>query len=42
MVTEHALVLEQLGPDESSEVDLSSNGDVLVVTPVGARVMAAR
>lgn len=29
-------LLEQLGLDENSEVELSVNGDVLVVTPVGA------
>jgi antitoxin MazE len=27
-------LLEQLGLDENSEVELSSNGDVLVITPV--------
>ena len=27
-------LLEQLGLDESSEVELSTNGDVLVMTPV--------
>jgi antitoxin MazE len=27
-------LLEQLGLDESSEVEISTNGDVMVVTPV--------
>lgn len=27
-------LLEQLGLDENSEVELSSNGDVLVITPL--------
>ncbi len=27
-------LLEQLGLDETSEVEISTNGDVLVVTPV--------
>lgn len=27
-------ILEQLGLDENSEVEVSTNGDVLVVTPV--------
>jgi len=30
-------LLEQLGLDEDSEVELSSNGDVLVVTPIRTR-----
>jgi antitoxin MazE len=30
-------LLEQLGLDEGSEVELSSNGDVLVVTPIRTR-----
>jgi antitoxin component of MazEF toxin-antitoxin module len=29
-------LLEQLGIDENSEVEISTNGDVLVVTPVRA------
>ncbi len=30
-------LLEQLGMDEGSEVEVSSNGDVIVVTPVRER-----
>ena len=30
-------LLEQLGIDESTELEISTNGDVLVVTPVRAR-----
>jgi antitoxin component of MazEF toxin-antitoxin module len=30
-------LLEQLGLDENSEVEISTNGDVLVMTPVRAR-----
>lgn len=30
-------MLEQLGLDENSEVEVSTNGDVLVMTPVRAR-----
>ena len=30
-------LLEQLGLDENSEVELSTNGDVLVMTPVRDR-----
>lgn len=33
LVLDRAL-LEQLGVDENSEVELSTNGDVLVMTPV--------
>lgn len=28
-------LLDQLGLDETSEVEISTNGDVLVVTPLG-------
>jgi antitoxin component of MazEF toxin-antitoxin module len=35
-------LLEQLGMDEGSEVEVSSNGDVIVVTPVRGKDREAR